>query len=540
MAGQRDVRALVASLPAWQRLALAAALTVAVGAAVAVSVRELGSDEEAAARLATPGATTTAPAPTGPPTTGAPANPTTTTAAVTTTTEPPAPTTTVPPFEGLVDPTSSGRPWGDTVEGLLTFRGNPTRTYYGEGPVPRDPRIAWTREIGCSTSSVGGEARVWCGSGWTGQPAVWERDGRTWLAFGAYDRNVHFLDADTGEDILPPFPTGDIIKGSVTVDPDGFPLVYTGSRDGRYRVIAFDGDAPRVLWDLPANAVRPTLWNNDWDGAGLVVDDFLIIGGENSQLHVVKLNRSIGADGLVAVAPELAWNTPGWDPELLHDLGDSNVSIESSVAWHDGTVWFTNSGGLVQGWHIGSPPMSAYPTRVFRFWVGDDTDATVVVGDEGDLYVAAEWDRGTARAAEIGQLVRLDPDTPGDPLVWAVKDQDPDDPAGFWATPALHRDLVIAPTTSGRLLGIDRATGAIRWEKELFGPVWQSPVIVDDVLLQGDCNGTMHAYDVRDTRVEPAELWSVHITGCIESTPAVWAGRIHVGTRSGLMVTLSD
>ena len=65
-------------------------------------------------------------------------------------------------------------------------------------------------------------AHGWCGTGWTGQPAVFERDGRTWVAFGAYDRAVHFVDAATGQDILPPFPTGDIIKGSVTVDPDGF------------------------------------------------------------------------------------------------------------------------------------------------------------------------------------------------------------------------------------------------------------------------------------------------------------------------------
>jgi outer membrane protein assembly factor BamB len=234
------------------------------------------------------------------------------------------------------------------------------------------------------------------------------------------------------------------------------------------------------------------------------------------------------------------WNTPGWDGELLADLGDSNVSIESSVVWRDGTIWFTNSGGLVQGWRIGSPPMSEEPTRVFRYWVGDDTDATLVFGDDGDLYVAAEWDRATPRAADVGQLLRLDPRRPDDPLVWSVKDQGERDEHGFWATPALHRDLVIAATTGGRLLGVDRATGAIRWEKELFGPVWQSPVVVDDVLLQGDCAGTLRAYDVRDTTVDPPELWALRIGGCIESTPAVWGGRIHVGTRAGQLVTVSD
>ena len=67
-----------------------------------------------------------------------------------------------------------------------------------------------------------------------------------------------------------------------------------------------------------------------------------------------------------------------------------------------------------------------------------------------------------------------------------------------------------------------------------------SPVIVDGVWLQGDCGGTMHAYDVRNTTVDPPELWSVHLGGCIEATPAVWNGRIYVGTRGGYEFALAD
>ena len=134
---------------------------------------------------------------------------------------------------------------GFATPGLLTFRGSPTRSYYGQGPVPRTPRSpgATPGDSGnmCAESSVGSETKVWCGSGWTGQPSVFEQDGRTWVVFGAYDRAVHFVDFETGEDIIPPFPTGDIIKGSVTIDPDGFPLVYSGSRDNYMHVIPSTG-----------------------------------------------------------------------------------------------------------------------------------------------------------------------------------------------------------------------------------------------------------------------------------------------------------
>jgi outer membrane protein assembly factor BamB len=426
---------------------------------------------------------------------------------------------------------------GFEVEGLLTFRGNPTRTYYGEGPVPTDPVEVWSYpgESGgmCSESSVGGESRTWCGSGWTGQPSVFERDGRTWVVFGAYDGAVHFVDYETGEDILPPFPTGDIIKGSVTVDPDGFPIVYSGSRDDELHVIAIDRPEPVELWSLSADAVSPTMWNNDWDGSPLVLDDHLIEGGENSQFHIVRLNRSYGADGLVQVAPELVFNTPGWDQQLLDSIGDREVSIENSVAVHDGVAYFSNSGGLVQGWDIETHE------QVFRFWTGDDTDASLVIDEEGFLYVASEYERFNARSEEVGQLLKLDPRRPDDPIVWSVANRE-FRPGGFWATPALHDGVVIVPDDAGFVRGWDMATGAELWEFRLPGPTWQSPVVVDDVLIQGDCNGVLHAYDVSDPRALPPELWSIELGGCIESTPAVWRGRIFVGTRAGRFHAIGD
>ncbi len=445
-----------------------------------------------------------------------------------------------PISDGWVAPAPYGH-----VPGLLTFRGNPTRTYYGAGPVPTSPSVLrrFPDQPMCSESWEGELVR-WCGTGWTGQPAVFERDGRTWLVFGAYDRAVHFLDAETGRRLLPDFVTGDIIKGSVTVDPDGFPLIYIGSRDGFFRIIAIDQSIPTELWRLAANEVSPVLWNDDWDGSAIVLDDYLIEGGENSQWHVVKLNRSYDAAGEVSVTPELVFHAPGWDDELLEALGDYEVSIEGSVAVWGTTVYFANSGGLVQGWDIGGLKDGRAPTRVFRYWTGDDTDASVVVDEEGMLYVASEWERHNGRARQVGQIMKLDP-TPGrpDPLIWSIRDQSakpPSEAAGVWATPGLYRDLVIVATQGGRVLGIERRSGIVRWSKELPGPLWQSPTVVDGVLLQGDCHGLLHAYDLSDTSVDPPELWSLPLGGCIESTPAVWKGLIHVGTRAGFVVTVGD
>jgi outer membrane protein assembly factor BamB len=449
-------------------------------------------------------------------------------------------------YDGWVDPASAGNPWTADVDGLLTFRGNPTRSYYGKGPVPAAPEILWQvpPEGGfCGDSSVGGEAKTWCGTGWTGQPSVWEDpdSDRTWVAFGAYDKNVHFLDADDGSDIIPPFDIGDIVKGSVTRDPDGYPLLYSGSR-ADFHVIATDREAPESLWSMNSEDVEPTLWNDDWDSSPLVIDDYLFEGGENSQFFIIKLNRATGDDGLVTVDPEVVFNAPGWDDELLSDLSGSgsrgnDVSIENSLVVVGDTLYFTNSGGLLQGWDISGLADGGTPERVFRFWSGDDTDASLVADAEGMLYFGQQVERSSssARSTEVEQLVKIDPTNPDDPIVWSIPDDN-----GIWATPAVADGIVIAPTDSGRIIGADAETGDILWEKQLPGPTWSSPVVVDDVWVQGDCAGTLHGFDLSDPRVEPPELWSVEVEGCVESTPAVWDGRIFVGARGGRFYAIGD
>lgn len=465
------------------------------------------------------------------------------------------------PYDGWVDPKTSGQPWSSKVLGQITFRGNPTRSYYGLGPMPKHPTILWKQPKSggwCGSSPVGTTPHSWCGSGWTGQPSVWKQDGKTWVSLGAYDKHVHFLDAETGETLLDDYDIGDIVKGSVTRDPDGFPLLYTGSR-ADFHILALDrGDKkPESLFTMTADDVSPVKWNDDWDGSSLVLDDYLFEGGENGQFHILKLNRKMGADGKVSVDPKLVFHAPGWDDQELSDLAGSgarvnDVSIENSVAISGNTVYFSNSGGLLQGWdisHLKEDPSSV--KRTFRFWTGDDTDASVVIDKQGFLYVATERERSSsfARDDEIGQLMKIDPRKPDAPVVWSIQDPEGGGPNsvctesscyGIWGTPAIYKGVVYADTNHGRILAVSQKTGKILWEKKLPGPTWQSPVVVDDVLLQGDCSGVLHAYDVSDPKIDPPELWSVQLDGCIESTPTVFQGKIFVGARGGAFYALGD
>jgi hypothetical protein len=285
------------------------------------------------------------------------------------------------------------------------------------------------------------------------------------------------------------------------------------------------------------------MWNDDWDGAPLVVGDYLLEGGENSWFYVIRLHRGYDAEGKVTVRPEIVVRVPGWDEELLRSLPDDRVSIESSVAFRDGIAYFANSGGLVQGWDIRRALQGGTGAkRVFRFWTGDDTDASVVIDREGYLYVASELERLDSRSAAVGQVLKLDPRRPQRPLVWSlpVRQGAEDHAGGVWGTPALDRGVLYVPTNYGDLIALDRKTGSELWRLHLAGPTWGSPVVVDGVLLEGDCSGTLHAFDVSRQRGQPPELWRIRLGGCIESTPAVFDGKIWIGTRGGGLYAIGN
>lgn len=441
-----------------------------------------------------------------------------------------------------------GQPYTTKTQGYTMFRGNPTRTFYGSGSLPKTkPRQLWRYpdKPMCSSATARGETKTWCGSGWTGQPVVWERpDGVTEVIIGTYDRSVHFINAETGKATRKPFLTGDLIKGTVSLDPDGYPLLYFGSRDNKLRIVALDRPEVTELWSYDARTAPQPVWDDDWDGNPVILDDYMLEGGENSWFYVFKLNRGYDSQGKVKVAPEKTVEMPGFTPQLFKDLGDRMVAIESSVAVQGNRAFFANSGGLITGVDLTRIAKGAADV-FFRFWAGDDIDATLVIDKEGFVYAAAELERfNLRRPFEVGQLIKLNPNQPDKPVVWSipVPGAGPKVKGGIWATPALDADrgILYVPTHLGHLLAIDTRDGSELWRKHLGSHEWSSPLLIDNQLLVGLCGlGGLRMYDVSNTR-EPQELWTLKTGACIEATPAVWKGRIYVGSRDGYIYGFGD
>jgi outer membrane protein assembly factor BamB len=322
----------------------------------------------------------------------------------------------------------------------------------------------------------------------------------------------------------------------VTLDPDGFPLLYFGSRDNKLRIVALDRKAPRELWNLNAGNF-PGIWNNDWDGNPIISNGLLFEGGENGYLFGIKLNRDFESNGLVSVAPEPLLAYQSWNEKLLRQVGDRNASIENSVALVDHRLFFANSAGRLLGLDISRIGFGE-TTTILDYWLGDDVDASIVIDEQGMLYVGVELERFLPRSDEIGQLIKLDPNKPEDPVVWSIPILPSviDGRGGIWSTPAIYQDALFITTHSGILAAVDSLSGKLLSTDYLGPHAWSSPVAIDGKLLVATCSGEIRCYSIMDPS-QMLFLWSVRIPthGCIESTPAVWKGKIIVGARDGFI-----
>ena len=87
----------------------------------------------------------------------------------------------------------------------------------------------------------------------------------------------------------------------------------------------------------------------------------------------------------------------------------------------------------------------------------------------------------------------------------------------------------------GLTCAVAELTGALEivFREDIGWHSWSSPVVVGEELLVATCTGELRSYSITDPR-QPVLQWAMQLSeSCIESTPAVWDGRIYVGVRDG-------
>ena len=91
------------------------------------------------------------------------------------------------------------------------------------------------------------------------------------------------------------------------------------------------------------------------------------------------------------------------------------------------------------------------------------------------------------------------------------------------------------PTSPGRVIALNSATGAIRWWHALPSGSESSPLVYDGRVFFGSQNGTVFALNDRTG----ALIWSYHAASAVKASPTVSGGILYFGDYSGRLQAIS-
>lgn len=440
------------------------------------------------------------------------------------------------------------------VDGITAFRGNNYRnsasfgfTEVNEGKLEK----LWSSNIGFID--------IWTGVGWTGQPAIvkWNEKVKKIMniypakkskkdlkevIYATLDGNIYFYDLDDGLPTRDPIKVGYPHKGSLSVDPRGYPLLYAGQ--GIEQV----GGKPVPIGFRIYSLIDQKLlyFINGYDPFALrswaafdsncLIDkntDTLIEYGENGILYSGKLNTRFDINkGSISISPDL----------IKYRYTHSNavqLGVENSPSIYKSNIYFADNSGMFQCVDLNTL------TPVWARNINDDTDSTSAIEEVSEeevyLYTACEVDKqgdtGFSFVRKINALTGS--------LIWEKKYQclfDSYTNGGTLASPVIGRNQIdnvvifnIAKTGSksgGKLVALDKKTGKEVWSRNLRYYCWSSPVDVYSkdgraYLIVCDSGGFMSLLDAATGKT----IDQVSLGANIEGSPAVYNDMVVVGTR---------
>jgi outer membrane protein assembly factor BamB len=439
------------------------------------------------------------------------------------------------------------------LKGITTFRGGPWRNSASYGVIEKRPdslKISWSFNT-ASTGEWGG------GAGWTGQPSVvqWPDSVRKIMnlnedvktkpdfaevVFGSLDGNIYFLDLETGKPSRKAINIKNPIKGSVSIDPRGFPLLYCGQGIPETKVIGFrifsltDQKVLHFINGIDPFALRG--WGA-FDGACLInrKTDMLHLGGENGILYALKLNTKFDSTGTkISVSPKAL--------KYRYNSGYKNQKgIENSVVLFQDKVYHADNSGYIQ----------CFSLKTFQsLWIvhnEDDTDASLVLKPENGipfLYTGSEVDKqGDKGFSFIKKINGVTGET-----VWerkfecrSVLGAHPVN-GGMLATPLIGKmkaDQTIVITLSryksmqkGLIVALDQKTGKTIYETSLDNYSWSSPVDIYDkggnmYIFQADSKGYVMLLDGENGKL----IYKKKVADLFEASPVVFNNKIIIPSR---------
>ncbi len=485
------------------------------------------------------------------------------------------------------------------LEGLITFRGNNYRNISSWGTATiNDETLSFMRAK--DTTYIGN----WGGSGWTGQPLIvkWPAELRekmtslydpfrtkenfTEVILCTLDGRIYFMDLETGDKTRDYIEIGAPTKGTASIDPRGYPIIYVGQglqSDGddnhcaNMYMRAFSLIDGKKLMESGYASEDPFAYRywQAYDSSPLVdaETDTLIWPGENGVLYTFKLNSDYDATtGSVTMdynpaAVKYRYTSPANVSRETEKGGRWGIE-DSAVAWRN-YLFFTDNAGILQCVDLNT--MQA----VYAIDVGNDSDVTMVLEEVPTeqkvyLYTGSEYDDDVANTEPgNGPCYARKIDAMTGKVLWEVPftaDSSSNVDGGILSAPVLGREgttleglviynatvIVEGDSVKSELIAFDTETGAVVWKYDMNTANWSpsSPVAVYSD--KTDANGKTIGYivqcdytsDIALLRVDGNtytetdvlninEATQVESGNNFEATPAIYGNTLVVGSRSG-------
>lgn len=488
------------------------------------------------------------------------------------------------------EPISFGKPEEYTAfPGISTFRGNNYRNnpVYGSADIKEGKlESIWKQSL----STLNG----WPGAGWTGQPLIAQWDQETKNIMNLYDSKkakenlveviyatldgkVYFYDLEDGSYTRDPVNLGMNFKGSGTLDPRGYPILYVGSGDyvgdkapRMYIVSLIDG---KILYEKSGN---DSFIQRGWvafDSAPLVhgATDTLIWPGESGILYTIKLNSQFDKKaGTLSLAPEEIVKTRyttsrysqdnywiGYEPGAvivdhylyISENGGMFFCIDLNtmeLIWAQDTKDDSNSTPVFEwsedgsGYLYTAPSLHWTASNFANYHLPPTPEVPETTPDGNAVPVPTRPPVGTGSIS----IYKLDAET-GE-ILWEVSFECSTVvgvSGGVQSSPLLGKKgtelegLIIytisrTPTVDGgKLVAFDTETGKIVWEDPMVNYAWSSPIAIygEDGkahIVVCDSGGNMSLYNAQGK-----EINNINLGSNIEATPTAFNDTVIIGTR---------
>jgi outer membrane protein assembly factor BamB len=442
-----------------------------------------------------------------------------------------------------------------------TYLGDFQRNYYGN-KAPSSLRTVWSCPLGTGKTFFKERINLMSGAGWTGQPLLFQENGRLIIIQVSLDYHLRKIDAASGK-IIWQSKLGDAIKGTPTFFDRGHGddatrrVLITGSRHGfginlrqdpAYSLRGISFDDGREFWRH--DTVLTDSNSRDCDASAVTVGEMAAVPLENGKFTIFS------PDPLKATAAG-GFHFPRVKHEsMLYRKSDlscyvNEFSCESSPTLLGQTAYIAAGCGRIYAKSTSSG---------FTYWsldVGGDLESTMPITDDGCLLLGIEKQFISGH----GGVMKINPQKRGNEAVeWFLP----------WPNVAFYEwqgGIVGSPTLNARYgstapgmgklacaVGVD---GLLRVfdqsqisAQRSLGPredqSFAQPVITDEVKLPSGTISTpifvndkiLVGYDSGLDLYQVSPLGKLkrldRISGkMFDATPIVWNGRAYIASRDG-------